>query len=161
MQTKLRRYRNSLVTDGGGIIAFGLWGVIKFIISYFSDSLFSSTDLDDEIANSTFYIVMSVMLMIIIISIILSINCYIGMSAYKEGINGKKGSFYLVAAAFLVLIVLGEMTLYFVPDSSNEIGLISRLAAFFIDLTKAIILLDMLYAAFMSRRISKKIASAR
>ncbi len=34
MEAKLRRYRSSLVTNGIGIITFGLWSLIKIYYVY-------------------------------------------------------------------------------------------------------------------------------
>ena len=84
-------------------------------------------------------------------------HLYIGLSAYREGINGKKGSFYLVAAGIMALIMCITMTIYFVPwDDAGSFTVLS-IAALFIDLTTVVILVDMIYAAIMSRRLAKKL----
>lgn len=162
MEAKLRRYRSSLVTNGIGIITFGLWSLIKFIMS----TVVQPVEFDDaaiqEMADPTLKIIALIIvgaLVVIILAIIFAVHFYIGLSAYKEGINGKKGSFYLVAAGIMALIMCMTMTIYFVPQDNADTFTLSNIAAFFIDLTTVIILVDTIYAALMSRRLAKKLES--
>ncbi len=160
MDKKLRRFRNALVINGWGIVAFGVWSVIKLILIFISNPPsfeVAETDAIVKIISKIFLIAA----LIIVITCILSIHLYIGRSASREGINGKRGSFYLVAAVFVFLILLCEMVLYFVPDESGKIALIGKLAAFFIDLTKTVIMVDTLYSAFMSRKLANKLENQR
>lgn len=98
-------------------------------------------------------------IVVIIIAIIFAVHLYIGLSAYKEGINGKKGSFYLVIAGIMALIMCMTMTIYFIPRDDADSFTVSSIAAFFIDLTTVVILVDIIYAALMSRRLAKKFES--
>lgn len=115
-------------------------------------------EMADPIAKITALIIVGAVV-VIIIAIIFAVHLYIGLSAYKEGINGKKGNFYLVAAGIMALVLCLTMTLYFVPQDNADLFTMSNIAAFFIDLTTVIILVDMIYAALMSRRLAKKLES--
>lgn len=162
MEKKLRRYRNSLVTNGIGIITFGLWSMIKFIMSTVMQPIEFDDSVNDEMTEPIIKIIAIVIvaaIVVIILTIIFAVHFYIGLSAYREGINGKKGSFYLVTAGIMALIMCMTMTVYFVPQDDTNSFTLSSIAAFFIDLTTIIILVDMIYAALMSRRLAKKLES--
>lgn len=162
MEKKLRRYRSSLVTNGIGIITFGLWSMIKFIMSMvvqpveFDDP--ANAEMADPIAKIIALIIVGAVV-VIILAIIFAVHLYIGLSAYKEGINGKKGSFYLVVAGIMALILCLTLIFYFIPQDNADSFTLSNIAAFFIDFTTVIILFDMVYAALMSRRLAKKLES--
>ena len=161
MDTKLRRYRGSLVTNGGCIIAFGLWSALKFVITFITDSDLFNYEINDHAEGSEYALILKILTIIFVASIIafiLYIHIYIGRSSYREGLSEKTGSFYLVITFIVAVIVLFEMVLYLVPRDNIEENFISLLAAFFIDLTKELLLVDTLYVAVMSRHIAKKIA---
>ena len=160
MEKKLRRYRSSLVTNGIGIITFCLWSLIKFIMSMVVQPVEFDDAANLEMADPTLKIITLIIvgaIIVIIIAIIFAVHLYIGLSAYREGINGKKGSFYLVAAGIMALIMCMTMTIYFVPRNDAGSFTVSSIAAIFIDLTTVVILVDMIYAAIMSRRLAKKL----
>ncbi len=159
---KLRRYRASLVTDGIGIITFGLWSIIKSLLSFLmqpSDFELPNNERIPDPAEILIIIVVAVIIVLIFVAIILGIHLYVGLSSYKEGRNGKKGSFYLVAAGLMAFLNCLGMTLYFVSPNGSKTITITSIAAFIIDLTTDIILLDMIYAAFMSRKLAAKLES--
>ena len=162
MEKKLRCYRSSLVTNGIGIITFGLWSIIKFIMSMVMQPINFEDAANDEMADPAAKIIALIIvgaIVVIILAIIFAVHLYIGLSAYKEGINGKKGSFYLAVAVVMALAICLTMTLYFVPHDNTEGVTMSNIAAFFIDLTTVVILIDTIYAALMSRKLAKKLES--
>ena len=162
VSVKLRRYRASLVTDGVGIITFGLWSIIKMIVTVLMQPVdvgLSSIETISDPTEKLLVIVIAIVFVLIIVAIILGIHLYIGISSYREGLHGKKGSFYLVAAGFLAFIICISMTLYFVSPDDSQALTITSIAAFIIDLTTVILLLDMIYAAFKSRKLTIQLES--
>ena len=69
METKLRRYRSSLVTNGIGIINFGLWSLIKVIIAAVVNPSNYTESIDDEIVNTPAFIFGTIIILIIILAI--------------------------------------------------------------------------------------------
>lgn len=159
---KLRRYRASLVTDGIGIITFGLWSIIKIIMTLLMqpfDLQLSDSETISDPTERMLVIVFAVVFVIISVAIILGIHMFVGLSAYREGRNGKKGSFYIVAAGLMAIFICLTMTLYFVSTDGGQTVSLTSIAAFIIDLTTVILLLDMIYAAFMSRKLAIQLES--
>lgn len=155
---KLRRYRGSLVSNGKGIIYFGAWSVIKSILSIMRNPesiLSNSTDYPTWVA------ILSTLLLFFSVSFIaFAVNLYIGRASCKEGLNGKKGSFYLVVAGVVAMIDIGFLLIYLVTGLSGGEDFDLALAAFLVDLTKSVLLIDIIYTAIMSRRMEKKLRSA-
>ncbi len=155
METKLRRYRSSLVTNGIGIINFGLWSLIKVIIAAVVNPSNYTESIDDEIVNTPAFIFGTIIILIIILAILIFPYLYIGLSAYREGVRGKKGSGYLIFAGIILLVTILQMVFYFFPQDSYEMSVSTYVASFLIDFTTIILLLDTIYAAIMSRKLSK------
>ena len=162
MEKEIRRYRNSLVTDGIGIVYFVIWSIIKIVLNVVKESSdfiesFRKTISDSDERSETAIIIFLIIAFVVFVTFILFLQLYIGLSAYKEGINGKKGNIYLVAAVIMMLINCLGMTLYFIPEYIADEISFSNIVAFFIDLTTVLILLDMIHSAIMSRKLSKQL----
>ena len=160
MEKKLRRYRGSLVTNGIGIIVFGVWSILKLVLSLVIDPLDLNIAGDeyttDQLAD-TIALVIVVIIFIIILTIVLLVHLYVGFSAYKEGIYGIKGSFYLVLVVIMALIDCCTLVLYlFLKDNSTNDSQV-QFAAFIIDITTVVVLIDTLYTAIMSRKLAKQL----
>ncbi len=160
MEKKLRRYRGSLVTNGIGIIVFGVWSILKLVLSLVIDPLDLNIAGDeyttDQLAD-TIALVIVVIIFIIILTIVLLVHLYVGFSAYKEGIYGKKGSFYLVLVVIMALIDCCTLVLYLLPKDYSTNDSQVQFAAFIIDITTVVVLIDTLYTAIMSRKLAKQL----
>ena len=110
---KLRRYQNTLVIIGMGVIMFGVWSVIRTIVLGLSssDSALSviSDVLDDNMAKSTAERVAQVILMWLVIAAIgfvLALRIYVGLSARAEVFGKRRGSGYLIVAIVMIVAYL-------------------------------------------------------
>ena len=154
MQTKLRRYRSSLTTNGVGIVSFGIWSAIKLILMLMND-IFSTSLIDFE---STVVYFLTLFIIFLFAIIVLGLHLYIGKRAYREAIDGANGSLYLIIIALLIPIVFFEIIVLLSGMKEDNDDYLTACISISIDLVKALILIDTIYSAIMSRRLAKKLA---
>ena len=155
MQREIRRYRSSLIINGRGIIAFGVWSIIKAALMVFTDlsPIKESASIPEEYA--LLFDIIGVVLFVVFSGIVIGFHMYVGLATYHEGSIGKKGSFYLIVICFFTIVTIFELDMYLVPDSVSEENLITWITSFVIDITKAVILIDTLYVAIRLRLLLK------
>ena len=96
-QVAIRKYQNTLIVVGSGIILFGVWTVVKMMGSFFllKDETvaalrgFGGAAMDDIPDEAVFYI--SLVAVLVIMLVILAIRTYVGLSAISEG-RGQKNA---------------------------------------------------------------------
>ncbi len=157
---ELRRVRNNLRCDGAGYILFGVWGVLKILITVTMDKSFLQKvmeqvefDAGDEYNRMIANIVMFIFFTIIAL-ITLLVHLYVGLGAlrYSKGIK-KKG--FLVAAVLLMIITVDGIINYFEPGEYKEDDYDSIFASVLVDLTAIFLLFDMLYSAYRINRMDR------
>ena len=149
MGAKLRKAEIDLSTIGTGVITFGAWTFIKFILSYSlaGDKLTKSLPQENKAVTLT--------IIYTVIALSLLIRCYIGFSARGESKGKKKHIFYLICAGvilfFSVLIILFEVImLIFLMD-----GILTLVINIIVDLTSAVLLLELIINSVRVRRYRK------
>lgn len=157
MEVQLRRNQNTLVIVGKGVIAFGVWSVVKAVLHTL---LNSSTYLDfqkyPEVSRWAMLIIFTTILLLLL-SLTLLLRFRIGRSAIAEG-QGKKVKPYLGLAGFLTavnMISFGMQvwSLFHSPASAS-----TTLAAMLVDLTSVVTLVELLAAAVQVRKIKQQLA---
>ncbi len=107
IERELRRNRSTLTLVGLGVIAFGAWSVVKTVLILtlrVGDPLGEGAlpeNVPPELARAVFYGVIAFFLVID-----LALRLYVGLSARREGLYGKKGSAYIVLACLLAALSL-------------------------------------------------------
>ena len=151
---KLRRYENLLTVSGVGVIALGLWSVIKTILLlFFRDDLLADMP-DDPLAWVILYIMIGFILLIIFL-----IHLFVGLSARSEGFGKKKGYLYIVVAIFMVLFSLASIVMIFV--NTNESSLLEMIVSLIVEATALIVMIELLVAAFTVKKLRKKLGEAQ
>lgn len=122
IEKELRRNRSTLAVVGLGVIAFGAWSVVKTVLiltlragdplenSEFAEGAFS------EIAHIIFYA-----FIVLVLLLDLALRLYVGLSARKEGLRGKKSAKYIVLAC-----LLAAMSVYSSIFTAGTIGEMSK-----------------------------------
>lgn len=157
METELRRRRSELLTLGYGIIAFGLWSVLKTYLYTWVDPIIKEIDTEEQ------YKMAATILAYVMISIILAadfgLRLYVGMSARAEGMGKKKGRAYIVVAALMLFIsvMLWLASLGFVQSWAEKEALMDYIVSMVVDLTSIAILARLVYNAVKVRQLRRQL----
>lgn len=154
MDVKIRRRENNLRTLGIGVLAFGLWTFVKYMLTFFlygEDIDEALTDIELTLLNIIIWIVSSVSLLI---------KIYIGISARSESMGKRESAFYIILtgwmALFALLSIIGEI--YLIITQTNH--LINAAITLIIDVTSLTILVELMVNAIGLRSLRKKVAKA-
>lgn len=127
---KLRKYESILVISGLGVIAFGLWSIIRAAVFYFLYPLdlkdyLDQTEIDEMIADGrengieflTDHLdVMMTTIIFIGLSIDLLLRVYIGLSARSYGRGRDRRGLYIVVVWIMALFTLTGICLTITKD---------------------------------------------
>lgn len=171
-QSKLRKYENLLAISGAGVIAFGLWSVVKAVIYLLvlsPQQLVSNmakeglTDVDMMGLSQTTASIIAICGVIIALLIDLSLRFYVGRSAIIDGRRQKKKSVVYVIMAILLSmgLISSTITRFTSPQTGAaqtwDTVVSAADASIFIDLTSLLAFIEMIVAAIMVRRLRKEL----
>ncbi len=149
MDAKTRKTEINLITLGTGVIFFGLWTLVKSLVSFFLLDAELRENLSDEMIFYTKIIFWS------LIAVSFLLNFYVGLSARSLGKGKNKSSFFLVVAGIIVffrsiLVVIEILAAIF--DHGDTINL---LISAFIDITTIVFLVELMVNAIRLKKIRK------
>jgi magnesium-transporting ATPase (P-type) len=147
----LRRYKKELSTAGGGYILFGLWSVLKVIMSVLIGDLslgklVDMQQLDQEVVP--FFAIFYFVIVGVMAIAVLLLHFYVGLGAIRASSGSRKRG-YLKVAFVLAIANMISMLAYVWNIGNLSIFNISdtTIASFLVDLTITIILIDILRSA--------------
>lgn len=153
MGAKTRRLENNLVTLGTGVIAFGLWAFIKLILTVIllGSAYYEDTGEEDQLAVviSTWVIAILTVLMYV----------WLGMSAQAEGKGKHVKPVYLFFAGMICVYGLAMILLeafYLITDFIDIDDPLILVITIFIDVTRMIFLIQLIYSSVALRKIRKQ-----
>ena len=174
---KIRRYRDTLVTGGLAIIAFGIWTLIRSVLevskmfgtvmngmTYKGLSEADTETLKEMVSDKTLlYGTIGILVVILLVDLIVRI--YVGLNARATGLqkrkkNGKErnGIVWLIFGVFLV-----ALEVYSLADSliSANITLANHSILFFViqlfvEATSLFITAELVIKGILLRRLTKK-----
>ena len=153
MGAKTRRLENNLVTLGTGVIAFGLWAFIKLILTVIllGNAYYEDAGEEDQLAVviSTWVIAVLTVLMYV----------WLGMSARAEGKGKRVKPVYLFFAGVICVYGLAMILLeafYLITDFINIDDPLILVITIFIDVTRMIFLIQLIYSSVALRKIRKQ-----
>ncbi len=161
IKKNIKKCESNITITGIGVLVFGLWDVLKFIIQTAYGSIdiareLSEIELDSEIDPIivpliTFFFILFVSLIIIVV------HCFIGLRAigYGRGIKRKWG-FLFFAGIIAVMTAIGIPD-YFVSRDGRFFIDDTVVAAALVDLTLCYILCDMIFSAIGLKIFSSKL----
>ena len=153
MGAKTRRLENNLVTLGTGVIAFSLWAFIKLILTVM---LFGSAYYEDAGEEDQFAVVISTWV-IAVLTVLMYV--WLGMSARAEGKGKHVKPVYLFFAGTISVYGLAMIlleTFYLITDFINIDDPLILVITIFIDVTRMIFLIQLIYSSVALRKIRKQ-----
>ena len=149
MEVKIRRLESNMITIGTGIIAFGFWGFIKFILSYLLLGAQSVGIADDEFRT---VIAVSVWGFAILTPLV---YLWIGLSARAEGRGKRKSILYLLMVGWIIFFssIVLLLELYSLTAMKDWFEIIVTLI---IDLTRFVFLIELMVYSISLRKLRKQ-----
>lgn len=148
MDKEIRRLENNLITLGTGVIAFGVWTFLKFVIY-----LIFGNELDDQVTGIAK--VVTIIILLILGALDMLLRLYIGASARSQGRGKKKSGFYIVITALMILVLTLTIGIEVYSTLRLEGGLIDDVITLIIDVTSLVILVDLMVSAVRLRKLKK------
>ena len=111
LEARIRKQQSILICSGIGVILFGVWSIIRFILMQFMNrndlfGLFEEYIIEDISPAEFEAIVFGVTIFLLIIDLLL--RSYYGLSAIADGYGKYRGrGIYICVAAILALIFIG------------------------------------------------------
>ena len=133
LQNKLRKYESILVISGLGVVAFGLWSIVRAAIYYFLNPLQVSDYLNNSdlkeikaigdaggvsfITDNMDKVLMTMIFVILVADLLLRL--YVGMSARAYGRGRRRRGFFIVIvwimAFFMAVSIVMTMETFLEP----------------------------------------------
>ena len=158
LQIQLRKNQDTLKIVGLGVMVFGVWSIVKSIL--YTTAQWSS--IVEEITvpevSETIMKTMYLFMIAVILTVEIAIRLYIGRSAVAEGKGERKRPGYIVVAFLIALISLAlTFTAIVVPGIRIELNL-EALMSLFVEITSAVITLEMCWSAIRVRKLRRQLA---
>jgi len=157
METELRRRRINLLTLGAGVIAFGIWSVLKTYLYIMVDPIPMEFDVPEQFQKKA--LIVAYVMVTVILLFDLGLRSYIGLSARAEGLGKKKGNAYIVVTAMMLIVNIAAWIVYlflYNYDDGHE-ALMDYVVSLVVDFTSIVILAQLLYNAILVRRLSREL----
>lgn len=170
-QIKIRRYENTLIVVGTGIIIFAVWTMIKSIglilinrkaeISNIrAESIPNTVDLSDAKLLGIFVLIAVVYLIGGVL-----IRIVIGLSAIAEGRNRHSGIIYIPITVFYILCsfftIIAELVYIITGDNlfGLDAGSLNRVsfASIIIEFTSMVMMIEMIRAAMRLKKYRRRL----
>jgi uncharacterized membrane protein len=161
---QLRHDRDVLRMVGLGVIAFGLWSVVRVFMyiaiekSQIYDLIKNAEKTIDEITeenadfvNTLVYFLFIAIIMIATLCDIL-VRLYVGRCAIAEAKGLRRGNAYLVIAGFMALLSLLMMVSALTGLKPDADVILDRLSTLLVELTSFITLIELFAAVYRIRR---------
>ena len=149
-----------LIIIGTGVIAFGVWSVIKTVL-YYALSRDEMLRILKEQGLEQGYEAGVYVLIALALAFILGLRIYIGLSARAEGVGKRRGNGYVVLAAIMTLANFGGFVLSVVGAFELELTLdniVDLSVTFVVELTSIATMAELVYSALRVRNLRKQIA---
>ena len=171
LQVSLRKYQHVLAVVGLGVIVFGIWSIVKSAVYLsLSEPLKELAAEGYEMAKSADHeslITMgSLIFFLVIFNLVdLVIRWKVGKKAIaiSRGLKTPTTGFFILTAIITVMdfweFLVGFLTIIGVIQSEEDMT--DRLSTLLMDLTSAVMLVEMIVAAVMILKITKEIADRK
>ncbi len=158
MERELRKRRDDLMVIGSGFVLLGIWDMIKTAAAF----VMENGNVVDE-AGDGMQIIARIILFafaFVVGGIDFLIRYYIGKSAIAEGQGlAKKNGYLVLAGILLFLSVINVVYCIFklVNTGTLDKTVLSNLVTIFVDITICAVTAVLIYSAFRSRALAKKL----
>ena len=153
MERRLRKSQNNLVVIGYGVIAFGVWSVIKIVLYTALNTDINMLSAEGEtVPVEVFWFIMLVFL-----AFELSLRLYVGFSAVYEGRGRKKRFGYIILALLMALtsfaLVAANLAAFGSDESPGK-----TVVTIIVEASSSIMLAEMAIFAVRVKLLGRKLA---
>ena len=159
MQVALRRYRDTLRISGLAVIAFGVWTIIKGVVSLILLHIDLAGMLGEDAEGLLAVVMLPLYLFLVGLLVAeLLMRIYIGRSACAAAAGTKKGNGYLVVCMIVIILNVISVgsdirTLVELIASGINEDLIDRIISLVFSFTSFYILLELFVTAIRIKRM--------
>lgn len=158
LQIELRKNQDTLKIVGLGVMAFGVWSIVKTILYTTAQWSSIAEEIAVQEANETLVKMLYIFMIAVTIAVEIAIRLYIGRSAIAEGKGKRKRPGYIAVAFLITLIGLSlTLTAIVAPGIHIELNL-DLLVSLFVEITSAAITFEMCWAAIRIRKLRRQLA---
>ena len=153
IERRLRKSQNNLVVIGYGVIAFGVWSVIKIVLYTALNTDINMLSAEGEtVPVEVFWFIM-----LIFLAFELSLRLYVGFSAVYEGRGRKKRFGYIILALLMALtsfaLVAANLAAFGSDESPGK-----TVVTIIVEASSSIMLIEMAIFAARVKRLGRKLA---
>ena len=171
MQTELIKHRHTLAVVGMGAIAFGIWSLIKSILYFvlvepLTDIINENLD---SIIDSNFEALAALALSILIVGLFVLIDMLFRWKVGRKAMAVSRGErepgvgFFILSSILLLMdmaeLIMGALSIAGIIPSDEDIT--DQISTLLVDFTSVVMLIEMLFAAIMIRKLVKKISEGQ
>ncbi|WP_029321628.1 hypothetical protein [Butyrivibrio sp. AE3004] len=154
-KAQIRKYYNNLEINGLGVIVFGIWSVLKYLINM----IMGQTNMEDIVAiinigNSDTLVNVVLVIVFIVYTLVLLLHVYIGACAVYYARRKTENTRFLIWAIVLFIINLISVSNYLCSPESMEWD-DTVIITLMVDFTFFYIIIDMLYSYIKIKKLSK------
>ena len=171
MQTELIKHRHTLAVVGMGAIAFGIWSLIKSILYFMLvEPIFDTISSNyDDLSNSKYEawvlvaITFAIVVMFVLIDMLLRWKVGRKAMAVSRGDKEPGVGFFILSSILLLMdmaeLIMGALSIAGIIPSDEDIT--DQISTLLVDFTSVVMLIEMLFAAIMIRKLVKKISEGQ
>ena len=151
---RYRRESSTLVVLGTGVMAFGIWSIIKLIGTFaFRIPLFTASE-EEELGSVG--MIFAIIIAVIIVSVDVLLRIFVGIRARREGAGKKAGKAYLVFLVLMIIVSVISVAVEIDAVLSAERDFFDSYANLIMELTSLVVSFEVFMAAIYVRRFRAK-----
>ena len=153
-ERELRRYQNLLTVSGLGVIAFGVWSVLKTLLVFFFNKEEFGEMPEETWARVIMFVILGALLLIVFL-----IHLFVGLSARAEGFGKKKGYAYIVVAILMTCMSVASIVMIFLEI--KETSIMELTVSLIVEATSLIVMIELLVAAFTVKKLRRELGEVK
>ena len=171
MQTELIKHRHTLAVVGLGAIAFGIWSLIKSILYFvlvnpIGNIIASNYDYtNDSEYETVIVLIISFGIVGLFVLADMLFRWRVGRKAMAISRGEREpGVVFFILSAILMLMDLAELVMGVLSITgfmSSDGDLTDQISTLLVDFTSVVMLIEMIYAAVMIRKLTKAISEGQ
>ncbi len=143
----IRKYRSILRVSGLAVIVFGIWSIIKGVLSTLIDT--SYLMIDEKL------LVPVIVIVAVVVCVDLAFRLIVGIGAISEGRGEKRSAAYLVLVGIMILFSM--VSLFFTIATSAEKNIIELIVELLVEGTSMFSLIEvMVFSIKLRKKLGEK-----